>query len=143
MLIAALFPRLSRKLSAAGRDALRQALRDVSEAREASSPGGARITSAETQEVLKHVLTAFGARLFPAFLGETQSLVEGDVERTDPALEFDYEKNGVIEHRQVEPIRVWYGVTTHHPTPQWFLHAKCLDRGEERDFPLAQIMQMC
>lgn len=36
--------------------------------------------------------------------------------------------------RTIKPIRLWFGSTEYHPTPQWLLKAFDVDKGAERDF---------
>lgn len=43
---------------------------------------------------------------------------------------------GEHSERHARPIRIWYGSTEWHPTPQWFLHALDREKGEARDFAL-------
>ena len=43
--------------------------------------------------------------------------------------------------RTVKPIEVWYGKTKWHPKSQWFLKAIDLDKKEERDFALKDIIK--
>lgn len=47
-------------------------------------------------------------------------------------------KNETTE-RLILPIGIWYGTTEWHPTEQWFLKAKDLDKGERRDFAMVHI----
>lgn len=52
-------------------------------------------------------------------------------------LTFTYRNwRGEIAVRRVIPKRVWFGITEWHGTPQWFLAAHDLDKGEDRDFAL-------
>ncbi len=56
------------------------------------------------------------------------------------AVVIDYTDNtGSRAKRPVLPVKVWYGVTIHHPQPQWFLRALCLERKVDRDFALKDI----
>jgi len=59
-----------------------------------------------------------------------------------PPLVFKYKnwegKNAV---RKVEPIKIWFGKTQWHPRNQWFLKAKDLDKNEERDFALRDVVK--
>jgi hypothetical protein len=34
---------------------------------------------------------------------------------------------------------MWFGATEWHPKPQWFLHAVDVEKGEARDFAMADI----
>lgn len=44
---------------------------------------------------------------------------------------------GEVAERRVVPTSVWYGSTEWHKEPGWFLKARDIDKGEERDFALA------
>ena len=58
------------------------------------------------------------------------------------ALKFKYlnwEKKTAI--RTVKPIKIWYGETQFHPQKQWFLKAFDLDKKEERDFAMKDIIK--
>ena len=59
-----------------------------------------------------------------------------------PKLKFRYknweDKTAV---RNVEPIKIWYGKTKWHPKRQWFLKAIDLDKNEERDFALRDLIK--
>jgi len=46
---------------------------------------------------------------------------------------------GETRERRIVPVRVWFGTTPHHPSPQWFIHAVDVDKGEARDFAMADI----
>jgi predicted DNA-binding transcriptional regulator YafY len=48
---------------------------------------------------------------------------------------------GVQRVRKVKPIKIWYGETKWHPKKQWFLKAFDLDKNEERDFALTDIIK--
>ncbi|KKQ84443.1 MAG: hypothetical protein UT08_C0018G0049 [Candidatus Woesebacteria bacterium GW2011_GWB1_38_8] len=43
--------------------------------------------------------------------------------------------------RNVRPIKIWYGKTKWHAKDQWFLKALDLDKKEERDFALKDIIK--
>jgi hypothetical protein len=43
--------------------------------------------------------------------------------------------------RRVKPIEVWYGKTEWHPKEQWFLKAMDLEKGEERNFAIRDILR--
>lgn len=57
-------------------------------------------------------------------------------------LSFEYinweGKKGV---RKVLPIKIWFGKTKWHPKEGWFLKALDLDKNEERDFALKDIIK--
>ncbi len=62
---------------------------------------------------------------------------------TDPDywIRFQYTNHrGESGVRTVVPRHLWYGRTEHHPELQWFLKAFCVDRQQERDFPLALVI---
>ena len=44
---------------------------------------------------------------------------------------------GEVAERRVVPASVWYGSTEWHKEPGWLLKARDVDKGEERDFALA------
>jgi len=46
---------------------------------------------------------------------------------------------GERRERRVLPGRIWYGTTKWHPEAQWLMQATDLERGEQRDFAMAQI----
>lgn len=55
-------------------------------------------------------------------------------------VEIDYMNwRGERRMRSIRPIRAWHGFTVHHPEPQWFWSAWCLESMEERDFAQAGI----
>lgn len=43
--------------------------------------------------------------------------------------------------REIVPIEIWFGKTEWHPEEQWFLKARDVGRGAERDFALQDIQQ--
>lgn len=58
-----------------------------------------------------------------------------------PVITIDYRNHrGVRALREVQPIEVWRGTSEFHDGEQWFLKAAALDRGEVRDFALADIL---
>lgn len=62
--------------------------------------------------------------------------------KSDPSLVFEYvnwEKKRA--ERTVSPVKIWYGKTKWHPTKQWFLKAIDVEKGEERDFALKDIIK--
>jgi predicted DNA-binding transcriptional regulator YafY len=57
-------------------------------------------------------------------------------------LKFDYVNwEGKRAVRSVKPIKVWYGKTKWHPKEQWMLKALDLEKNEERDFSLKEIIK--
>ncbi len=43
--------------------------------------------------------------------------------------------------RAVEPIKIWFGKTKWHPKNQWFLKALDIEKNEERDFALKDVIK--
>lgn len=57
-------------------------------------------------------------------------------------LRFLYKNwKGETRERSVQPIKIWFGKTEFHPEEQWFLKAKDLEKNEERDFALKDIIK--
>lgn len=57
-------------------------------------------------------------------------------------LIFDYINwKGERGTRRVKPINIWYGKTEYHKKKQWFLKALDLDKNEERDFALKDVIK--
>lgn len=57
-------------------------------------------------------------------------------------LKFVYKNwKGETREREVEPVRIWFGKTEFHPKEQWFLKAKDVEKGEERDFALIDVQK--
>lgn len=42
--------------------------------------------------------------------------------------------------RHIRPQHIWFGSTSWHPQPQWLMEATDLDKGAERSFALADIL---
>jgi len=69
-------------------------------------------------------------------------LLLADALMTD--IYFDYKNwRGETATRHVRPIRIWFGSTQYHPTPQWLLTAVDLDKNAERDFAMADMSGWC
>jgi predicted DNA-binding transcriptional regulator YafY len=49
--------------------------------------------------------------------------------------------NGQTSDRHILPLRIWFGQTQWHPTPQWLLEAVDIDKGATRNFALRDIKQ--
>lgn len=47
---------------------------------------------------------------------------------------------GVIGVRQITPINIWFGSTEWHKNPQWLLKAIDIEKKEERDFAMKDIL---
>lgn len=57
------------------------------------------------------------------------------------AITFSYKNwRGETSRRTVRPMELWFGSSEWHPQEQWFLHAMDLEKGEERDFALVDIL---
>lgn len=57
-------------------------------------------------------------------------------------LKFKYKNwEGKTAIRRVKPIEIWYGKTEWHKEEQWLLKAMDLDKGEERDFAVRDILK--
>ena len=55
-----------------------------------------------------------------------------------PAVRFVYTNyRGEPSIRIARPIRMWFGSTEYHPEPQWLFTAFDVDKGQKRDFALA------
>ena len=48
---------------------------------------------------------------------------------------------GVVEQREITPLRLYWGSTQWHPEPQYLLHAYCHARREERAFAMRDVLQ--
>ena len=59
-----------------------------------------------------------------------------------PELKFEYTNwEGKKATRRVRPIEIWYGKTEWHPKSQWLLRAMDLDKNEERNFAVKDILK--
>jgi predicted DNA-binding transcriptional regulator YafY len=47
---------------------------------------------------------------------------------------------GEVAVRRIRPARIWFGATSWHPQAQWVLDAIDVDKGAERSFALADIL---
>ncbi len=57
-------------------------------------------------------------------------------------LKFKYKNwEGKLAVRTVKPIKSWYGKTKWHPKEQWLLRALDLEKNEERDFAVKDIIK--
>jgi predicted DNA-binding transcriptional regulator YafY len=43
--------------------------------------------------------------------------------------------------RRIKPLKIFFGSTNWHKEPQWLLKAMDIDKGEERDFALKDILK--
>lgn len=48
---------------------------------------------------------------------------------------------GVVAIRRIRPIRLWFGTTDWHSTPQWLLEAVDIDKDALRDFALRDVLE--
>lgn len=48
---------------------------------------------------------------------------------------------GEIARRTILPLSIEFTSTLWHPNPQWLLHARDLDKGVDRSFALADIIE--
>jgi predicted DNA-binding transcriptional regulator YafY len=59
-----------------------------------------------------------------------------------PPLKFEYINwEGKKAVRTVQPIKLWFGKTQWHPKEVWLLKAFDLDKKEERDFSVKDILK--
>lgn len=47
---------------------------------------------------------------------------------------------GVTSDRRVRPVELWFGATEYHSSEQWFLKALDIEKDEERDFAMKDIV---
>jgi predicted DNA-binding transcriptional regulator YafY len=69
-------------------------------------------------------------------------LTGGAMELSDDAqiVEIEYTNyRGDTSVRRILPLRLWFGSTEWHPSPQWHLDASDLDKDATRSFVLSQI----
>ena len=58
----------------------------------------------------------------------------------DRAVHLDYTNwKGERRWRTVLPQSMWYGTTSYHTTPQWFIRAVDLEKNDVRDFALVDV----
>jgi predicted DNA-binding transcriptional regulator YafY len=58
----------------------------------------------------------------------------------DRAVQLDYTNwKGERRWRRVLPQSLWYGTTSYHPTPQWFIRAVDLEKNAVRDFAVKDL----
>lgn len=56
-------------------------------------------------------------------------------------IEFTYKNyRGEVADRKVVPIKIYFGSTDYHKESQWLLKALDLDKNDERDFALLDII---
>lgn len=46
---------------------------------------------------------------------------------------------GEVSQRKILPVRIWFGESAWHPSPQWLLRAFDLGKREDRDFAIRDI----
>ena len=65
-----------------------------------------------------------------------------EIDKNLPPLVFKYKNwQGETSVRHVIPIKIWYGETQWHPKKQWLLTAWDMDKGAERSFAIADIIE--
>jgi len=47
---------------------------------------------------------------------------------------------GETSERRIQPISIWFGSTKWHTNDQWFLKANDVNKAEERDFAMQDII---
>lgn len=47
---------------------------------------------------------------------------------------------GETSERKVLPLSIWFGSTEWHPEEQWFIRGTDVEKGEERDFALTDMV---
>lgn len=47
---------------------------------------------------------------------------------------------GETSRRKVRPVSIWFGSTEWHPEEQWFIRGTDVEKGEERDFALVDMV---
>jgi hypothetical protein len=66
---------------------------------------------------------------------------DGPVENDYSALTFIYRNwRGDISERKIVSPSLWWGETSFHQKPQWFLRGCDVHKGEMRDFAIADIL---
>lgn len=61
-------------------------------------------------------------------------------QRSAQPVRIDYTNwRGERRLRDIIPIRLYFGSTSHHPEPQWLLLARDLEKNERRTFSLKDI----
>lgn len=64
------------------------------------------------------------------------------MKKENPPLVFKYTNwEGKTAVRKIQPIEIWYGKTEWHPEEQWLLKAIDIEKNEERDFALKDIIK--
>lgn len=59
-----------------------------------------------------------------------------------PPLKFRYKNwQGEVAVRRIIPIEIWYGHTEFHSQEQWLLKAFDVEKKEERDFAINDILE--
>jgi predicted DNA-binding transcriptional regulator YafY len=59
---------------------------------------------------------------------------------TKKHITFTYRNwRGETSERTAVPIELWFGHSEWHPNDQWFMRATDIEKGDERDFALADI----
>lgn len=59
------------------------------------------------------------------------------------ALEYLYTNwKGETRIRKIEMMGVWYGESEYHQGKQWFMHGLDVEKGEERDFAMKDLVPL-
>lgn len=48
---------------------------------------------------------------------------------------------GETAERTIKPIELWYGATEYHPEAQWLLRAIDIEKDDERNFAMKDILE--
>ena len=83
---------------------------------------------------------AAGGRVFAAAIRAIDPAdVLAKVEAVEAdAIQMTYRNyRGEVSRRTISPISIWFGTTDWHPEPGWLLSGIDMDKGERRDFALA------
>ncbi len=65
------------------------------------------------------------------------SLSEEEIEKQVKILYTNY--RGETSLRTIVPMKIWFGSTDWHPTPQWLLDAQDIQKEAERSFAMKDI----
>lgn len=96
------------------------------------------IEKAELLSICSGALNKQGVELLRRVLIELDILKS---KHADSSFKFFYKNHrGEINERTVIPKRFWFGTTDWYPMPQMFLSAFDLDRNENRDFAVSNII---
>lgn len=55
---------------------------------------------------------------------------------------FEYKNwKGALSTRKIIPIKIWYGESDYHASAQWFIRALDIEKQENRDFAIQNIIK--